>query len=131
MAERLGEALRANKLSARGVERALKRQGMTVSHAYISQLKKGEKTNPTLELLEALAALLGVQVGWLAGEDPPAPRPLTEEERRQQEAVKQELTELGVLNIAERMTGLSPLSISAIAQMVEAMRAAEALDETP
>jgi transcriptional regulator with XRE-family HTH domain len=127
LAERLAEALQAKGYSDRRAAREIKKAGLPISHAYIGQLRKGEKTNPTLEHIEALATLLGVSVGWLAG-DPLPPPVLTPEEERQREQIRRSLDELGVQNIAERMTGLSSLSIDAIAQMVEAMRRAERLD---
>ncbi|MEU0485694.1 helix-turn-helix domain-containing protein [Streptosporangium sp. NPDC006013] len=136
LAERLTEALRVKNLSNREVARALKKAGTPISHAYIGLLCNGTKVNPTLEQMEALARFLGVTVGWLAGEDVPRTPPaehvrcsLTPEEEYQQQQVVDDLTALGVLNVAERMTGLSPLSIEAIATMVEAMRAAEQLDQ--
>ncbi|MEN3535216.1 helix-turn-helix domain-containing protein [Microbispora sp. ZYX-F-249] len=135
LAERLTEALRQKKLSNREAARALRRAGTPISHVYIGLLCNGNRVNPTLEQMEALAGLLGTTVGWLAGEDvprEPAPRseraPTRAEEQRPRK-VLDDLDALGVLNVAERMTGLSPLSIDAIATMVEAMRAAEQLDD--
>ncbi|MGW0485837.1 hypothetical protein [Nonomuraea sp. NPDC003214] len=127
LADRLDEGLRSAKLSERAAARALAKVGVKATHAYIGQLRKGTKTNPTLEFLAGMAAVLGVTVGWLTGEDPP-PAQLSPEEEQQLAQVRQGLEELGVEHVAQRMTGLSPLSMSAIAQMVEAMRAAEELD---
>lgn len=137
LAKRLTKALREENLSNREAARALKKAGTPISHAYIGLLCNGVKVNPTLEQLEALARLLNVTMGWLAGEDVPRERSLKQEERsltpeekrQQQQQVLDDLNALGVLNVAERMTGLSPLSMGAIATMVEAMRAAERLDQ--
>lgn len=57
----------------------LARKAGNVSPAYISSLERGKVTNPTADVLEALAAALGVQpeylIGWSddpSGEDQPA-----------------------------------------------------------
>lgn len=57
----------------------LARRAGNVSPAYISSLERGKVTNPTADVLEALAAALGVQpeylIGWSddpSGEDQPA-----------------------------------------------------------
>ncbi|GAA2691601.1 hypothetical protein GCM10010412_081930 [Nonomuraea recticatena] len=129
LAERLAEALQERGYSDRGAARELRRRGASITHAYIGQLRKGDKTNPSLEHLQALADLLGTSIDWLTGRDPVPETEDDEGERQQREDVRRGLEELGVTNIAQRMNGLSPLSLSAVAQMVEAMRAAESLDE--
>ena len=57
----------------------LARRAGNVSPAYISSLERGKVTNPTADVLEALAVALGVQpeylIGWSddpSGEDQPA-----------------------------------------------------------
>ncbi|WP_030455147.1 helix-turn-helix domain-containing protein [Herbidospora cretacea] len=132
LAERLTEALRAKKVSNREAARALKKAGTPISHVYIGLLCSGGKANPTLEQMEALARFLGVSVGWLAGEEAPTAKvapSATSSEEQERRQVLSDLNALGVLNVAERMTGLSPLSIEAIRTMVEAMRTAERVDE--
>ncbi|MFD9948784.1 hypothetical protein ACFWYW_46965 [Nonomuraea sp. NPDC059023] len=130
LAQRLAEALRERRLSDRGAARELKRRGVTISHAYIGLLRKGAKTNPTREHLEAFADLTGKSVDWLLGRDTPVlRRELTPEEQAKLEQARLGLADLGVQNVAERMMGLSQLSVDAILKMVEAMRAAEGADE--
>ncbi|MFG3438385.1 helix-turn-helix domain-containing protein [Nonomuraea sp. NPDC047897] len=128
-AERLTTALKHKGMSARKAARELgrTRPDVAITHAYISALANGTRPNPSVEVVSALAQLLDVSAGWLMGEDPPPPQ-LSEEDQRRQQAVREGLAELGVQNIAERMVGLSPLSLEAIEKMVEAMRAAEQLD---
>ncbi|MFD8529467.1 helix-turn-helix domain-containing protein [Streptosporangium canum] len=131
-AERLDEALRHKGWSARQAEREMHRTrpDLAITHSYISGLRKGKHTNPSTEVVTALAELFRVPVSWLLGENP-APPQLSEEDQRRQRDVREGLAALGVQNIAERMVGLSPLSLEAIEKMVEAMRAAEQLDNSP
>ncbi|MFI9845181.1 hypothetical protein ACIHFD_49740 [Nonomuraea sp. NPDC051941] len=125
MAERLAEALQRKGLSDRAAARALKRAGVSATHAYVGQLRKGDATNPSLEIMTGLAQVLDVTVGWLAGDEPPEP-PLSPEEQAQIERIRQGVSSLRVQNIAERMTGLKKdFSLDAVEQMVETMLAAE------
>ncbi|WP_171074858.1 helix-turn-helix domain-containing protein [Nonomuraea basaltis] len=128
-AERLDEALKLKGWSARQAQREMARThpGLAITHAYISGLRRGKHTNPSTEVVTALAQLFGVSVSWILGEDPPPPQ-LSEDDQRRQQQIREGLTQLGVQNIAERMVGLSPLSLDAIEKMVEAMRRAEQLD---
>ncbi|GHH64028.1 hypothetical protein GCM10017673_05930 [Streptosporangium violaceochromogenes] len=73
LAARLEEALRRRGYSTRKAARAITDAGVRTTHVYIHQLSKGQRTNPALEQLVALAALLRVPVGWLAGDDVPSP----------------------------------------------------------
>ncbi|MGI5281716.1 helix-turn-helix domain-containing protein [Nonomuraea polychroma] len=128
-ADRLDEALKLKGWSARQAQREMKRThpDLAITHAYISGLRRGKHTNPSTEVVTALAQLFDVSVSWLLGEDPRPPQ-LSEEDQQRQQQVREGLAALGVQNIAERMVGLSPLSLEAIEKMVEAMRRAEQLD---
>ncbi|MEV0379745.1 helix-turn-helix domain-containing protein [Nonomuraea sp. NPDC050643] len=128
-AERLDKALKVKGWSARQAQREMKRThpDLAITHAYISGLRRGKHSNPSTEVVTALAQLFDVSVSWLLGEDPPPPQ-LSADDQQRQQAVREGLAELGVQNIAERMVGLSPLSLEAIEKMVEAMRRAEQLD---
>lgn len=46
--------------SDREVARAIKQKGTDISHSYIGLLRRGEKTNPTMLLVQALADFFGV-----------------------------------------------------------------------
>ncbi|GAA4983976.1 transcriptional regulator with XRE-family HTH domain [Nonomuraea thailandensis] len=74
-ADRLGDALHAKGWSAQDLVRAVQQGGHRMTKSYLSQLLAGNKDNPNLELLRALAQLLDVSVGWLAGDDVPRERP--------------------------------------------------------
>ncbi|WP_326823941.1 helix-turn-helix domain-containing protein [Streptosporangium sp. NBC_01756] len=73
LADRLTEALRHRGYSTRRAARAVTDAGVQTTHVYIHQLSKGQRTNPTLEQLTALAVLLRVPLGWLVGDDIPSP----------------------------------------------------------
>lgn len=129
--ERLTSALAKKGVSDRQAARDITAAGFPISHAYIGQLKKGKKTDPGLDVLKALANYLGKTVGWLVGDPEAAPVAQKEPDATQ---VEEDLAALGVQNLAERTMGLSSLSLEAIAQIIDAMRAAEGLDadgETP
>ncbi|MGI5292958.1 Scr1 family TA system antitoxin-like transcriptional regulator [Nonomuraea polychroma] len=50
--------------------RALTHLGVKTTHVYIGQLRNGERDNPTLRVLQALATHLHTTIGWLIGEEP-------------------------------------------------------------
>ncbi|MFD2350252.1 helix-turn-helix domain-containing protein [Nonomuraea ferruginea] len=68
-AERLDLALAKRGFTGAQVAAALTEAGIPITRAYVSQLRTGKQTNPTLQVLRALAACLQVSVGWLVGED--------------------------------------------------------------
>lgn len=117
-AERLTRALARRGVSNRAAAREISKTGVSITYAYIGQLASGERTNPSLEHVKALAAFLQVPVGWLAGDDAPAALPGSE-------------LDDAALHLAARSTGLSELSLDMIRQMVETARKAEGLQEGP
>ncbi|MET8006237.1 Scr1 family TA system antitoxin-like transcriptional regulator [Nonomuraea glycinis] len=72
LADRLTAAMRRMGINDRDLADLINSSGVSISHAYIVQLRKGQRTNPTLEHLRALAVALAVPVWWLIGEDDPA-----------------------------------------------------------
>ncbi|MER5649630.1 hypothetical protein [Streptosporangium sp. NPDC002524] len=140
-AERLTRATSEANISDRQIARDLTAMGIKTSHGYIGQLKRGEATNPGLELVTALAGILHKTVGWLAGEDdaqvPDAIQVLDDLQELaaaqtpddiQAAQVRKTMEDLGVLNIAQRTLGLSQLSLTAIAQIIEQARIVEGLE---
>ncbi|GAA0912094.1 Scr1 family TA system antitoxin-like transcriptional regulator [Nonomuraea longicatena] len=69
LAERLDLALNKRGCTGAQVATSLTKAGVPITRAYISQLRTGKQTNPTLHVLQAIAAYLQVSVGWLLGED--------------------------------------------------------------
>jgi transcriptional regulator with XRE-family HTH domain len=70
-AERLDLALTRRGFTGAQVASALTEAGIPITRAYVSQLRTGKQTNPTLQVLRALASCLQVSVGWLVGDDHP------------------------------------------------------------
>lgn len=71
LGERLSWALSQTGLSQRGLARAAKLQ----SQRHIGLLSSGERDNPELKTLQAIAGALGVSVGWLAEGEGQTPDP--------------------------------------------------------
>ncbi|MEU8105471.1 Scr1 family TA system antitoxin-like transcriptional regulator [Nonomuraea muscovyensis] len=108
-AERLDLALRRRGFSGAQVAAELTRAGIPITRAYVSQLRTGKQTNPTLQVLRALASCLQVSVGWLVGEerlesgaaDDPRLGGLAGLSEGSQDVVR------GVIELARRAEGLS------------------------
>lgn len=105
------------------VSKAIESQGgPTVSAAYIWQLRKGVRDNPTKRHLEALADFFGVPPSYF----------FDEEDARRVDAELELLAAMrdaGVRHVALRATGLSPQSLAAIASMIEQARQIEGLGD--
>lgn len=104
---------------ASGIEKA---GGATASPTYLMYLRKGQRTNPSLQHLEALAAFFGVPPAYF----------LDEETARR---VTQELELLAALRdsdvraVALRMASLSPEGVAAVTRMVEEVRRSEGIPD--
>ncbi|XVQ08173.1 helix-turn-helix domain-containing protein [Spirillospora sp. CA-255316] len=103
--------------------------GTDISAQYLSLLRRGERDNPTLKHLEALARFFGVPPAYFFDE---------ETTRR----VDEELTalaalrDIGVRGVALRAAGLSPTGLEAVHTIIEQVRRLEGLapppdDDTP
>jgi transcriptional regulator with XRE-family HTH domain len=96
------------------------RGGPTISGTYIWMLRKGERDNPTLKHLEALAAYFGVPAAYFVDDDACA-------------KIDAELDllvmmrDLGVKRVALRAAGLSSRSLESIAEVIERVRELEGL----
>src|SRR5690349_8314132 len=88
--------------------------GPTVSATYIWQLRKGLRDNPTKKHLEALAGFFGVPPAYFF--DDTAAKHLEDLHMLRNASVRQ---------IATRATGLSPITLRALADLVEAARRLE------
>lgn len=100
------------------------RGGPTISATYIWLLRKGQRDNPTLKHLEALASFFGVPPAYFFDDDTTT-------------AVNAELElltamkDLGVQRVALRVAGLSPKSLDSIVEMIGRVRELEGLPEHP
>ncbi|MCE0764136.1 helix-turn-helix domain-containing protein [Pseudonocardia kujensis] len=110
----------ARPLSTREVAKRVKQQGGSISPTYISELRTGKKTNPSLEQVMWLAAAFGVSAGYFT--DPEvAERVDAELDRLAERHRNAQLQELAAQTacIAERTASLSPTDREALAAMVE------------
>lgn len=97
---------------------ALTAAGVTTSAAYLSQLRTGKRDNPSARHLAAIARLFQMPMEYFFDEDLAA----------RIDADMQTLVALrtaGVENIALRAQGLSPASLSGVADMIEHIRRLE------
>lgn len=117
-AERLDLALAKRGFTGAQVANALTEAGIPITRAYVSQLRTGKQTNPTLQVLRALAACLQVSVGWLVGEDHVEVGPGDD-------------PNLQAAGLAQFASGLSEDSLSVVRGVIELARKAENLPENP
>jgi transcriptional regulator with XRE-family HTH domain len=98
------------------------RGGPTISAAYVWQLRKGLRDNPTKRHLEALADFFGVPPSYFFDED--AAGRIDDQLR-----LLAALRDARVSGLALRASGLSEESLSAISAMIEQARKFEGLPE--
>ena len=96
-----------------------------LSVQYLSQLRNGDRSKPSYDVLTAISTWFGVQVTYFS-DDQVFQR--TEEELR----VLGLMQDSGVRNLAFRAAGISEQSLALVTALVEKMRLAEGLpSETP
>lgn len=96
-----------------------------ITHSYISLLRSGERDNPTMKHLEALAGFFGVPVSYFFTDDEAAGR------IEQQRELLAAMADVGVREVAFRAAGLSPESLETIAEVLRQVRRLEGLDQDP
>jgi transcriptional regulator with XRE-family HTH domain len=96
------------------------RGGPSISATYIWLLRKGERDNPTLKHLEALAEFFGVPPAYFF-DDNATTRIDAELE------MLSAMRDVGVRALALRMAGLSERSLQPIAEVIERVRELEGL----
>jgi transcriptional regulator with XRE-family HTH domain len=94
--------------------------GPTISATYIWLLRKGQRDNPTLKHLEALAGFFGVPPAYFFDDE-------TTATVNAELGLLHALKDLGVQRLALRAAGLSPRSLESIAEMIERVRELEGL----
>ena len=100
---------------------ALKLEGVTMSAPYLSQLRSGNRTNPSASTMTALANFFRIKPQFFTDDD-------------YYEKLDRELTFLasmrddGVRRIAARTIGLSPEAQRDVAEKVDELRRREQLD---
>ncbi|RFZ01148.1 Nucleoid-associated protein EspR [Mycobacterium marinum] len=105
---------------AAAAEAITNKTGVSISPAYLWQLRTGVKTNPTVTHLQAIARYFGVPASYLidSGIDAEVDAQLN---------LLQALRDSGVRDLAMRASGLTPKAITNIAAMVDHVRQLEHL----
>ncbi|WP_307534226.1 helix-turn-helix domain-containing protein [Streptomyces sp. V3I8] len=112
------------------VARAIRDQGGDISKQYIAYLRKGERGNPRIHHLDALARFFGVPVSYFFDEDPAAltgrspdawhtTSPTGSDPKSPERA--------GVTGVAMRAVGLSPKGMEFAKTLLDQLRAMEGL----
>jgi len=99
-------------------------KGVTMSAAYLSQLRTGKRDNPSARHLAAIRELFGVR--WSTSSTKRFAAKI-DADLRLLTAVR----DAGVQAIALRAQGLSPQSLSSVADMIEHIRRLEQVPERP
>lgn len=107
-------------VSTREIARRVKEQGGSISPTYVSELKNGKKTNPSLEQIKWLAAAFGVSAGYFT-DDEVAERVDAELDRLASHQENRQLAELAEqsVSIRQRKASLNEADQKALEQMVE------------
>jgi transcriptional regulator with XRE-family HTH domain len=130
LATRLDRLFRTVRPAGRGeysyeeVATAIRATGVTISHTYLWQLRKGLRDNPTKRHIEALAHFFGVRPAYFFDDE-------VAESTDAQLEVLAAMRDSGVRSVALRTAGLSPGSLRAIRGMIEHARQIEGLPADP
>lgn len=106
------------------VAQAIRHDGGEISRAYIAYLRNGERENPTMQHLEALAAFFGVKPSYFFDEEIAAGIDAELE-------LISAMRDAGIRSIALRAAGLSPKGVKVIAELIEQVRGLEGLPTEP
>ncbi|MDH6623222.1 transcriptional regulator with XRE-family HTH domain [Streptomyces sp. LBL] len=116
------------------VARAIRDQGGDISKQYIAYLRKGERGNPRVQHVEALAKFFGVPVAYLLDDDSGS-----QTEKRLEELAAwrdaglseedlRSLERAGVTGVAMRAVGLSPKGLEFAKVLLDQLREMEGLE---
>ena len=106
--------------NAAAAEAITRKTGVSISSAYLWQLRTGVKTNPTVTHLRAIAQFFGVAPSYLVdpGIDPEIDAQLN---------LLQAMRDAGVRDLAMRASGLTPQALNSLRAMVDHARQLEQL----
>jgi len=106
--------------NAAAAEAITRKTGISISSAYLWQLRTGAKTNPTVTHLRAIAQFFGVAPSYLIdpGIDPDIDAQLN---------LLQAMRDAGVRDLAMRASGLTPQALNSLRAMVDHARQLEQL----
>src|SRR5947209_5927250 len=100
------------------------RGGPSISHTYLWQLRKGQRTNPSINVVEALAEFFGVSPSYFLDDEATA-------RIDAQLDLLEAMRDADVRRLALRASDLSPESLRAIIDMVEHVRELEGHGDAP
>jgi transcriptional regulator with XRE-family HTH domain len=106
--------------NAAAAEAITRRTGVSISPAYLWQLRNGVKANPTVQHLRAIAEFFGVPASYLIDRDP-------DPGIDAQLNLLQALRDSGVRDLALRASGLPPQAINSLAVIIDNIRDLERL----
>ncbi len=107
------------------VAEAIRQRGVaSVSHTYIWQLRKGIRTNPSLNMIEALSSFFGVSPSYFFDEAAAA-------RIDAQLDLLDALRDSDVRRLTLRASDLSPESLRTLTEMTERLRELEGLADEP
>ncbi|MFI5778862.1 XRE family transcriptional regulator [Nocardia sp. NPDC051570] len=95
--------------------------GATISATYLWLLRKGQRDNPTMKHVEALAEFFGVPPAYFFGDNNTVMRVAGDLH------LLHALKDIGAQQVALRANGMSPSSISSILEVMERVRELEGL----
>jgi transcriptional regulator with XRE-family HTH domain len=93
-----------------------------ISPAYLSQLRSGQRTEPSHSRLAAIARFFGVDVRYFSEDDK------TAQETEEQLKLLAAMRDSGVRAVALRAAGLSETALQAVQALIENARKLERLD---
>jgi transcriptional regulator with XRE-family HTH domain len=106
--------------NAAAAEAITKQTGVSISAAYLWQLRNGMKDNPTIAHLRAIAEYFGLPASYLIDDDP-------DPNVDAQLTLLQALRDNGVRDLAMRAAGLTPQALDSVAAMIDHVRQLEQL----
>ena len=106
--------------NAAAAEAITKQTGVSISAAYLWQLRNGIKDNPTIAHLRAIAEYFGLPPSYLIDDDP-------DPNIDAQLTLLQALRDNGVRDLAMRAAGLTPQALNSLAAMIDHVRQLEQL----
>jgi len=104
------------------VAQAITANGVSISGSYIWLLRKGQRDNPTLRHLQALADFFGVPAAYFFDDKVAA-------DVDADLALLVALKDTGVQGVALRAAGLSPKSLDSIGEVIDRVRELEGLPQ--
>ncbi|MGC0362503.1 transcriptional regulator with XRE-family HTH domain [Rhodococcus sp. 27YEA15] len=110
------------------VVRAMAERGCRISTPYLSQLRTGVRTNPSPEIVAALAHFFGVHPDYFYG---PSEAPRAVSSGGADLTVVEQLHNVRLRNLTSRVVDLSESSQDLLVEMAENLRTSERLPRVP